>query len=170
MKDYEEVIEKAIRAKDGKPVYNGSIEHATVLLSKMFNVAKKSIRILSGNLNREVYSKRGIPVRMDVFLSQGGEIRIIIEDHEGFPDHPVAALVEKYEKCEVKTLRQEAKSSIGYHMTTIDDFGYRFESDKDLPDAIAAFGDSALSNHLSDVFDDIWQNSCDEYSVNPLAA
>ena len=138
MIDYEEVVIEAIRVKDGKPVFNGSIEHAAILLSRMFKVAQNNIRILSRSLNPKVYSK-DIALEMQTFLNRGGQIRIIIEDDTKFKDHPIAHLTED---CEIRKLHQEIANKIPYHMTVIDDFGYRFEGDKNLPQAIAAFGDS----------------------------
>ena len=55
MDEYRQKVIQAIADRNGDPLFNGSISHASVIFEELFLNAQSSIKILSGNLNSEVY-------------------------------------------------------------------------------------------------------------------
>jgi hypothetical protein len=157
---YRNLVRQAIRNADGKPVFNGSCEHASILMSEMFTAADKQMRILSEKLLPECYNSDAVRSAFTDFLDRGGNVRIVVEDDSGLDTHPLADLFER-DRVQIVRLAEIIRSQVTYHMAIMDGVGYRFESDKTKMEAIAAFGDEDRTEHLSKIFDKIWGLSSD---------
>lgn len=153
----------AALCRDGEPLYNGSIDHATVLAAALFEHAADEVCIFSGKLNAHVFGKERVLERARIFLSTPGrKVRILVEspDDIDHSDHPFLVEFGNNDDVEIKALRTEY-SDLPYHFMVMDEDSYRFEEDKDAPSAIASFGDEAGGKHLTKIFDTLWNNSND---------
>ncbi|MFP4003299.1 MAG: hypothetical protein ACLFV8_05945, partial [Alphaproteobacteria bacterium] len=54
---YRDRIDRAIRARTGDPIFNGTSEHASIIMERMFYHASKSIDILAGRFNVRIYGQ-----------------------------------------------------------------------------------------------------------------
>lgn len=151
MKEYAEKIDRLIREKTGEAVPNSSIDHASILLERMFDNAQSSVRIFSGSLNKLAYGRPEILAAAERFLwDESHHLDIVVEDDID-EDHPFADILAR-SNVQVSKLPPESSDVIKFHFSLMDDCGYRYEGDKNKPGAIAAFGQTDMGNTLADIF------------------
>ena len=148
---------------NGLPIYNDSINHASIIIEELFRQAKRSIKIISGNLNTQAYGQKDIVVEALDSLSRGGlTIQILLEirlSEEEYETHPLLTRIRKSRKCEIRTVPEHLSKLYSYHFLLVDDESYRFEGNKESIQAVAVFGDEPGASNLSQNFDDIWKMS-----------
>jgi hypothetical protein len=164
MEDYIERVMRVAAERRGEPVFNGSIDHARVIATAMFKHAKKSVDIFSGELNARVYGPDNVLDEAEFFLTNTDhKVRILLER---MPDgsetnHPFFKRFMKRENLSVKLLPSFASERIPFHLMVADQDSYRFEEDKKNVAAIAAWGDKSGGQHLSSIFDKLWNIGAD---------
>ncbi len=159
---YRERVRGAVGARDGEPLFNGTLGHASILTEEMFASAKKCIWILSGKLNAEVYGREEVVKKARAFLDDPDhEVRILVEDgsKESLEDNPLFKLFEEKENAEIKVVPEDLSKRYDFHAWVMDDDSYRFERDKTKCAAIAAFGDKDGAQHIKGLFETIWDGS-----------
>lgn len=52
---YREHIRRIIKSGKNEPIFNGSLDHARILMEEMFQVAESSLKILTNSLDIGVY-------------------------------------------------------------------------------------------------------------------
>ena len=162
-RDYRRFVFESAMAKDGKPIYNGSLEHAAVVIEALFNVAERKVSILTGNLNPRVYSGYEIMSQAIGFLSRNSrnELQILKEDDnlEIFEFNAFIQVMKKFPTVSVRNAPSDLRSRYRFHFVVADCNSYRFEQDRDSPSAIASFGDNKGGSNLCSVFDTLWKMS-----------
>lgn len=156
---YKSKVREAALRRTGEPLYNGSLEHASVLVEAMFEHGNRCVRIFSGRLNANVYGTNEVVEKARLFLSDPSRrIEILLDDPDGVDrhDHPFVSEFKNNDDVDFKFLPKELADRIRFHFTVMDNDSYRFEEDKAVPSAIAAFGDSEGAGHLSGVYDSLW--------------
>ncbi len=162
MEKYRRQVKDAALRRLGEPLYNSSLEHATVLTEALFEHASKEVCILSGRLNALVYGASPVIEKAKLFLSdRDRKVRVIIEEPGAIDpvDHPFFTSFHKHHDVEIRALDPSLSDILPYHFMVMDGDSYRFERDKKSPHAIAAFGDSAGGKNLSGVFNELWDQS-----------
>lgn len=158
--DYREKVKEAIAEMDGRPVYNGSLEHATIIVEEMFAHAKDEVKLFTGRLNADVYGVPPVIGRAREFLAEPNhKARILIEeqvDEERLRRHPFILGMSRFDNLEVRCLRA-GEYDPSFHMMLVDDHSYRFEPDKNQPEAVATFGDRDTTGHLDGLFEQLWK-------------
>ena len=157
--EYREQVQRLARKRDGEPIYNGSIEHASVIIENMFAYAKSRVSILSDNLNARAYGRDEIIEQAGLFLAgENHQVQILLEDasQKGLKDHPFFDKFAKNENLTVRSISPEYARNYGFHLLVMDDDSYRFESDKGSHAAIAAFGDTDGASSMRRFFDSVW--------------
>lgn len=165
MKRYKQKVRAAAERRDGAPLYNGSLSHAAVLAEEMFANANSNVSIFSGSLNARVYGTSDIVEKARQFLSDTThKVRVLIEEPDlvDAEDHLFVREFCDNNDVEFRSLSKDLKGKVDYHFIVMDDDSYRFEGDKSAPAAIAAFGDSAGAERLSEIFDTLWNVSSTE--------
>jgi hypothetical protein len=155
--DYAELIQASIVKRDGTPIPNGTIEHATMLIEAMLRNAKSSVRILTGELNARLYGTEQIILAARQFLSDfDRKLEIVVE---GKPEdkeiilNPLIVAIKSSPNLKIWRLKPERRDQLKSHFALMDDDSYRYEPDKEEPSAIAAFGDKTFTKQLDKIFE-----------------
>lgn len=160
MDGYRRKVKEAAMRRSGEPLYNGSLDHASVLASALFEHAKDEVCVFSGKLDAHVFGKDDVLERARLFLStRGHKVRVLVEDSDAIDpeDHPFVREFCSNDDVEFKQL--PASADVPFHFIVMDGDSYRFEEDKNTPSAIAAFGDKRGGENLSRMFDKLWHIS-----------
>jgi hypothetical protein len=161
LKEYKAEVKKAAVERIGKPVYNASLEHASVIVENMFEYANSNVCILSGELNARVYGREEVVEQAKLFLAHPAHsARILLEDGTvaNRNGHPFFEELEDAENIEIRALPKEMQNSYNFHFLVMDDDSYRFESDRSKCAAVAAFGDSDGAKNMRRIFDILWES------------
>jgi hypothetical protein len=159
--EYREKVDRLIRSRTGEPILNGSIDHAAILVERMFAHANIRMWILSEGLNARVYGRNTNIEQAKLFLSNPQhEVRVLIEtSSEELRDNPFTKAFGRYENVHIRRVPSEYQADYEYHFALVDDYGYRFEGDKHRREAVAAFGDEAGVQHLAQIYTGLWDAS-----------
>ena len=148
--------------KTGEAIYNGSIEHASIVMEALFGYAEKTVKILTGFLNPAVYGSVEVVIAAHRFLSdRSRQVEILLEDPSLNSLNPFFAMLGDHKNLIVKRTSQHIYTDFSCHCAIADADGYRFEADKSKPFAVAAFGDAQGGKVLTEVFSDLWKSSED---------
>lgn len=156
---YRERVQKLARQRIGEPIFNGSLEHAAIIVENMFAHASSQICILSGKMNARVYGPDEVLEQARLFLAEASHsVRILLEDAnpDDAKDHPFLEEFADYKNVEVRSVPDEFQELYECHLLVMDEDCYRFEKDKHKHSAIAAFGDTKGSKNLQKVFNSLW--------------
>ena len=169
LEEYRERVEALARARQGEPVFNGSVEHAAVIVENMFFHSNERVRILTGKLNPRAYGPDKVMEEVKLFLAEPKhKLEILIEeaDKVSLVVNPFYAFVSKFENCQIRVVSNEVQSAYDFHFLVMDNDSYRFEADKGDCQAVAAFGDAKGAKNLGRIFDALWK----EPSSTPYSA
>ena len=154
--NYGNLIAQRIEKRDGTPIPNGTLAHASLLVEAMFRHASSAVRILTGELNARVYGTPEVISRAQEFLANSEHtLEIIFEgdfDDAELKRHPLLASVNP-SNVKLFRLNADLKSKVRAHFAIMDTDSYRFEADKLKPSAVAAFGDKSFARDLLNVFE-----------------
>jgi hypothetical protein len=172
IQEYHEQVRDAILNRNGRPILNGTIDHASIIVQECFNNAKQRIRILSSRLDPSCYAKPGVTDAAKTFLADKDHCaQILVEpalwdmnSNFEWNKHPlVAALVDCKERYEIKLVPAEWTKRYQFNFLLLDDYGYRFESDRSRPAAVAAFlpegAPKPQIDNLNKRFEQLWEVS-----------
>lgn len=159
---YRERVKCAAEARNGEPVYNGSIDHASVLAEAMFAHAQREVCILSGELNARVYGRAGVVEQANLFLADPEhQTQILVENPEAldWENHPLLKALSDNNNVAFRAVPEEIQERYKFHFIVMDGDSYRFEKSKAEPVAIAAFGDTKGGENMKDIFSTLWNVS-----------
>ena len=163
---YRARVRRLAQDRRGDPIYNDTLDHAAIILQNMFSHARDSVRILTGNLNRDVYGRVEIVKEAQYFIrkSSDHEIYILFEDEEAtdsrwWGQHSfLSGLMDYRQQVHLRFIPGDWQATYDFHFVVMDDDSYRFEPDKTMFRAVAAFGDQPGGENLRRVFDHLWAN------------
>ena len=163
LETFRERVERAASARNGEPIYNGSLEHAAVIVEMMFGNAHKNVDILTGRLNARIYARDRVVEQARLFLvDHSHKVRILIEEDVGddeLMNHPFLAGRTGARNVEVHRLDAGMRDGVPFHLLVMDGDSYRFEQDKRVHEAVAAFGNETVAANLQHIFDTVWAHS-----------
>jgi hypothetical protein len=160
--DFKKKVQAAAKARNGEPLYNSSLEHAAILTEAMFQYANDEVCILSGELNARVYGRGEVVEQAKLFLADPDHsLRVLVEssseaDRE---DHPFYEEFLDHDNAKFRQVPPKLREKYIFHLMVMDGDSYRFEEDKGLPSAVAAFGDTSGGENLGRIFETLWDNS-----------
>jgi len=163
MEDYVERVARAALERKGEPVFNGSVDHARVIVEALFKHANSKIDIFSGHLNARVYGPDRVVDEAEQFLAGPSRtLRILLENSDAVSTrHPLLARLQGAQNMKIRHLPADISAVINFHLAVADSDCYRFEADKNQVSAVAAWGDKIGGLNLQDIFDSLWNRSSD---------
>lgn len=166
MNNYRELVERLAKSNSSEKIPNATIDHAAVLIENLFAHAHEKVRILSGQLNKNVYGASGVFEKARAFLrgeheasKEGGRrFEILLEaPSSDIGENPLVRLCREETEfsniCEVKYISDPKDKEINCHFILVDGKAWRFEPDKETPAAIACFNDPEIGKQLDEMFD-----------------
>lgn len=159
LETYRERVKKLARERKGEPIYNGSVDHAAIIVESMFAEAKSYVHILSEGLNPRVYGPDDVVEQAKLCLAEPNrtmKILIEINDLDRLKTHPYFDELADSKNLEVRFVPSELQARYDFHLLVMDGDSFRFEQDKSKHEAIAAFGDSKSAANLESLFQKIW--------------
>ena len=169
MREYRERVRRAAQERGGDPIYNGSVEHASILAEQLFKSAVVSVDLLTGSLDARVYGRPEVLQEAEAFLSKPNrKVRILLEEPEciDVEEHPFFKSFRSRTDVEFRVLPKAISEATHYHFMVMDSDSYRFEEDKTKPEAVAAFGHSEGGKKLTSVFSLLWESGTPYEAAN----
>jgi hypothetical protein len=155
IRDYRHKVKLIADLRNGRAVFNGSTDHASVIVENLFRVANHQVRILSGDLDARVYGNANVVQRAQEFLGHSDhKLDVLVEEATFSASHPFVRAISGNDNVSIKLIDQGVSSGIPYHFMTADEDCYRFEEQKGTHKAVAAFGDRAAM-HLTEIYQQI---------------
>lgn len=162
--DYIDELFKALEKKRPYTTYNRDMTHAWIITHAVFSCAKDRVRLLSNKLDPKLYARNDIIRAIESFLNRGGVLDILVESdiEEGHPIRNVEK--ENAEKIYITKVRDDLTGSLASNFIVADNFGYRFEYNKESHNAFASFypedeKEKEYIGNLSQWFDELKQVS-----------
>ncbi len=162
---YRELVKSHADGMDGIAFYNGTTEHAAVILENIFRTAELEVCILTKQLDPSVYGRAEVVSELTKFLSRNGSrVRILHEEDAELcldAGNPfVAKLCEHKSQYTARRIDRELGNVIDYRFVAADRKSYRYQPDKTKRwQAIAAFNDVRNAAKLTSNFDQLEQMS-----------
>lgn len=150
LNDYRDRVARLIRERTGEPLLNGSLDHAAAITQEAFASAEDQIRILSNRLSPDCYAREGVRNAAKFFLADGNHrLRILVESalwdtgsNFNWSQHPLIAdllpFVES-KRLQMKAVPREWADRYKFNFLLLDDYGFRFEADRNMAAAVATF-------------------------------
>ena len=170
LNDYARRLDSALRENKEYEETNRDLSHAFVVIILALHHAKESCLLLSNCLDKALYGQPPVLHEIKQFLEKGMKLDILVErDVEG--SHPLIELVRNYkETASIRKIPEERVQTYGYNFLVIDDRGFRFERDRQQPNAYVAFRGqvsgseedrerAGIINRLKEIFEDLKQAS-----------
>ena len=139
--EYRKRVKALADLRNGGAIFNGSADHAAVIVENLFNVAQHHVRILAGDLDARVYGNSKVVQRATEFIGHNDHrLEILIEHNTLSAQHPLVLALKDASNVTVKIIPPSVAEGTPYHFMTADEDCYRFEETKGSHKAIAAFG------------------------------
>ena len=172
---YVALVNRCAAQRLNRDIANGSSKHAVVLISKLFEIAKKEVLLVTGRLT-EISQRDGVPIYADAgviakakeFLRRdGSRLSIIAQSGDiqnGVQNRFLASITSDGDRRGQVTVylpRQTALDDTSPHFMLSDKSAYRFETGADaLPanesiTAVANFGNEGNAREFSEMFEDL---------------
>ena len=172
MDSYKKAIEFYANNAENKEFGNKGADHAAIVVTNLIRIAKKELRIYSGNLCTEVANNNFLVRQLKLFLEDGKKLRLILDELPSEEnrsaalkiilnsvDNPLHDVKYKVDKEDIVKTDQEAnfKDNKCHHFMVADDNAYRFETDIVLYQAFGNFNDQKVANKLINIFDTFFE-------------
>jgi hypothetical protein len=153
--EYRKRVKALADLRNGGAIFNGSTDHAAIIVENLFSLAQNHVRILSGDLDARVYGNSKVVQRAVEFLGHSDhKLDIIIERNTLSSHHPLVMAIRDAKNATVMLLNKDASDATPYHLMTADTDCYRFEEVKGTHKAIAVFGDTS-AHSLAKIHDEL---------------
>ncbi len=162
LQTYRARVDRMIRERTGKPIFNGSLDHAAIIIERMFAHAKHEMRILTHNLHPRAYAPDETLEQAGLFLAESDKtLQILLEsvDPIELRIHPFLRRFGRFPNVEIRHIPPGLIDIYNYHMTLMDEDSYRFEGDRSKPVAVAVFGDIEGAENLQKIYARLWERS-----------
>lgn len=168
--EYREFVRSVASNRNGEPIYNASVEHASIVIESLFANADRRVDVLSGIFNARVYGRESVIEEAKLFLGSSAKNRLRIILEKDAPEdrmiHPFFKACGSMPNIELRVAPQKVQDMYGFHFVVVDDDSYRFESDKTKPSAVAAFGHKEGAENLNEIYEYLW-DQCERVNVIP---
>ncbi|HBM89078.1 MAG: hypothetical protein P1U69_00925 [Parvibaculaceae bacterium] len=164
MEVYRDKIDRLISESSGEIVLNGSHDHAAIIVERMFSRARESVKILTRKFDPRIYcDAETVEAAQQMLGDNSRSIKILIEEIEATnpKGNPYFGELSQFGNLSIRVVPEVLREPISVNFTVMDDCGYRFEKDQSGSGAtaIVAFGDVGLTERLSTLFENVWEQS-----------
>lgn len=169
---YRDKIDRLISESSGEVVLNGSHDHAAVVIEKMFDRARSTVRILTRKFDPRIYCVSAtVDAAKRMLGDRSRSIHILIEELDATNqyDNPYFCDLAKYDNLILKEVPEPLRGPVSVNFALMDDAGFRFEKDQLGTSAIVAFGDKMLTPRLSAIYNRVWVGSGAPLAIHALA-
>ena len=131
LNDYARAIETALKRKKSYSAYNRDMVHAKIVVTMAFRTAKKLIRLLSHQLDPDLYASNVFIEEARKFVAtRNGRVDILVETDVS-EDHPLMQLAQEFpDNVEIRRVPDVASDEYVFNFMIFDEAGYRFEYDR----------------------------------------
>lgn len=165
---YTERMENALVPKKAFHTYNRDILHALEIIVAGFRHAQKEVNLLSCKLDPKLYGTPRLQAATRSFLEKEGTKLLILVETKIDLDHPMLTLCNEFrDKVEINTVPDKWKAIYKFNFMLVDDFGYRFEYDRENYAALASFYEDDQEEMRSDLknFFQILEKHAEPYPI-----
>lgn len=142
LNDYLRRLHTALEKKRPYVTYNRDKAHASLVVSAGFRHAEHEVRILSHELDPDVYEGPALLDSVKCFLDREETRLNILVEETVHDDHQIFQIKKQYNgKVTIKKVPSHIQKHYECNFMLIDSFGYRFEPDRNKPNAMVAFHD-----------------------------
>jgi hypothetical protein len=173
LREYRELVDRCAANRINQDIDNGTAVHARILITKLFEIAKKDVLLVSGKLTDtteegvEIYAYKELVEQAKRFLREpNANLTIVV----------LSGAIDRDEKNRFLTELTGAKDRLGMikillpnegaikdapHFMVVDQTAYRYDADgavapkHDSVTAIANFGDVEGAKELAELFQDV---------------
>jgi hypothetical protein len=165
--DYKKAIKFYADHNENFEFGNKNAEHASIVISQLFQFAKEEILIYSGTLNSQVTNNSHLIKQVNKYLESGGKLRLILDQ---LPEKDARSEVLKQIIQSVNNTSRDVKYKVdtnnnfsqslsalfsdkkAHHFMVADNVAYRIETDKDKYEAFGNFNDTKVAMLFSQKF------------------
>jgi hypothetical protein len=165
-KAYKEYIRDLARHSKNVVFLNSSAQHASMVMSTIFDASKGSVKIFAGNLRGDVSSDSEYQSSLSQFLRKKGRLQILLEEYEKSQPPNIKSLLRYFKISDPACidirllnnyeLRLGENNDQRIHFCVADRKMYRLETNTELYLAKGNFNDPATADKLSDIFDQVF--------------
>lgn len=152
---YRIAFERLWDEKSSQTVSNGKHEHAAALFTVFLSKAEKSVVFFCKELLAEVYDDECVLNALDTAIGNGVSITVYVQDHAAADSKfaqkiRTAQLIGK--PVEIREDLPEPGKSLSLNFAYVDDRAFRFESDHQKMEAVAAAWNQGTVRLLQNLF------------------
>ena len=140
-------------------ISNGSVEHAAVIIERMFKHARHSIKILTRTFDPQIFGQPDVIQYAETFLAdtKNRSVEILVEEYNQAYNnsHPFVTRFGHMPNVAISELPKGLGAKIDTNFAVMDSQGVRMETERGSPKAFANFGDSAFAMKLNAFFNAI---------------
>lgn len=149
---------------------NKGSEHATIVISRIFEYAEQYVKIFSGKLNSDVADNPKFIQSLKRYINSGKKLEVIVEEIpeidksnalkliiESSKNPMLDVSIKKASNEFLESVRNSFKSKNIYHFIVSDDRAYRVEVDKNNFKARCNFNDTHISSILNNTFSNFFK-------------
>ena len=155
LNEYRVRVQNAARQPDAEPIFNGTPDHAEIILTNLWASAENKVQLISRCFEESVYNSDELIDAAQSFLSRPNTEAEILYEVEPELSNRFFAAISKFDKVKFIPVSEQDRARYDFSFMVADDKNYRYAEDKLEMSAIAAFGDAPNAKHLSNIFDEI---------------
>lgn len=169
---YEKAVDHYGKNKIDAEFTNKGPEHASIVVSRIFEYAKYSVKIFTGTLNSQVADSPKYMQALHRYVNSGRPLFVIVEEMPQLVDcsNALKFVIEssnnpllnvKYKIATPEFIESVSNSFIShnpYHFMIADDSIYRVETEREEFKAICNFNDEKITKRLAKTFDAFFNN------------
>lgn len=173
MDDYKKAIKFYAENNENFEFGNKNSEHASIVVSQLFQFAKEEILIYSGKLNSDVTNDSNLIKQVNKYLESGKKLRLILDELPSVNNRSevLKQIIESVDnssrnvKYKVDSENKFSQSLVPlfhdkqpHHFIVADRIAYRIETDKNKYEAFGNFNDSRIAVLFSNKFVNFFQD------------
>jgi hypothetical protein len=163
--EYRVYINRLAESNSDSVYLNSGKDHAVIVLTTIFNKAKKYVHLFAGDLNGGISSKTEYATALLGFLEKGGELQLLLSS---FDTNKEPELFNTLRVAKSKNLNVSVKQTnerllnedtgTELHFAVADDKMYRAEHDTENFLAVGSFKDENFSQILNAHFKELFES------------
>ena len=137
---YSSQLQRALEKKESFSTYNRDILHAAEIIILGFRFAEKTIYLLSNELDSRLYGDSRLHEALKKFLGKEDTRLHILVERDLPSDHPIIIHTQDFRgRVTLGRVPQKYTENYSFNFMVVDDFGYRFEYNRNEHTAVASF-------------------------------